>query len=74
MDTQTKERLDDLLQDFEALRDRQVGYPCNQDFDYSALLPFLAYVPNNVGDPSTTVTSSATPTRWSARSSASSPT
>ena len=51
MDTQTKERLDDLLQDFEALRDRQVGYPCNQDFDYSALLPFLAYVPNNVGDP-----------------------
>ena len=51
MDTKTQERLDDLLQDFDELRDRQVGYPCNQDFDYSALLPFLSYCPNNVGDP-----------------------
>ena len=28
-----------------------VGYPCNQEFDYSALLPFLSYSANNVGDP-----------------------
>ena len=47
----TQERLDALLRDFQELRPRLVGYPCNQDFDYSALLPFLAYCPNNVGDP-----------------------
>ena len=47
----TQERLDALLRDFEALHRRQVGYPCNQDFDYSALLPFLSYTPNNIGDP-----------------------
>ncbi len=47
----TQQRLDALLRDFEELRDRLVGYPCNQDFDYSALLPFLSYAPNNVGDP-----------------------
>ena len=47
----TQSRLDALLRDFEELRDRLVGYPCNQDFDYSALLPFFSYAPNNVGDP-----------------------
>ena len=47
----TQERLDALLRDFQALSQHQVGYPCNQDFDYSALLPFLAFCPNNVGDP-----------------------
>ena len=49
--TPTQNRLDALLRDFEELRHRLVGYPCNQDFDYSALLPFLSYCPNNVGDP-----------------------
>ena len=49
--TRTQERLDALLRDFETLRHRLVGYPCNQSFDYSALLPFLSYCPNNVGDP-----------------------
>ena len=49
--TTTQSRLDTLLRDFEELRDRLVGYPCNQDFDYSALLPFFSYAPNNVGDP-----------------------
>ena len=49
--TTTQSRLDALLREFEELRDRLVGYPCNQDFDYSALLPFLSYSPNNVGDP-----------------------
>ena len=47
----TQERLDALLRDFEVLSQHQVGYPCNQSFDYSALLPFLAYGPNNIGDP-----------------------
>ena len=51
MKAETKERLDELLRDFEELGSRLVGYPCNQDFDYSALLPFLGYVANNVGDP-----------------------
>ena len=49
--TPTQHRLDALLRDFEELRHRLVGYPCNQDFDYSALLPFLSYSANNVGDP-----------------------
>ena len=49
METQT--RLDALLCDFEALGRRQVGYPCNQTFDYSALLPFMRYALNNIGDP-----------------------
>ena len=49
--TETQARLDALLAYFEEQRARQVGYPCNQDFDYSALTPFLDYCPNNVGDP-----------------------
>ncbi len=48
---QTQERLDDLLRDFAELRERSVGYPCNLDFDYTTLLPFLSYSLNNVGDP-----------------------
>ena len=51
MDAKTRKRLDALLRDFEALKSHLVGYPCNQDFDYSALLPFLSYSANNVGDP-----------------------
>ena len=49
MDTQ--KRLDSLLQDLETLTREQVGYPCNQSYDYSALWPFLRYSANNVGDP-----------------------
>ena len=44
-------RLDALLEDFEGFAQRQIGYPCNQDFDYAALAPFLRYSINNVGDP-----------------------
>ena len=44
-------RLGALLRDFESLSQHQVGYPCNQNFDYSELLPFLQYCANNVGDP-----------------------
>ena len=51
MNTQTQKRLNGLLRDFESLKPQLVGYPCNQNFDYSALLPFLSYCPNNVGDP-----------------------
>jgi histidine decarboxylase len=46
-----RRRLDALLHRFDDLRRYFVGYPCNQDFDYSALAPFLAYSINNVGDP-----------------------
>lgn len=46
-----RERLDSLLRDFEQLWPTQIGYPVNQDFDYSELLPFLKYSANNVGDP-----------------------
>ena len=51
MDTQTRNRLDSLLREFEDLKSHLIGYPCNQDFDYSELLPFLNYCANNVGDP-----------------------
>ena len=51
MKADTQGRLDALLREFEGLRAHNVGYPCNQDFDYSALLPFMAYCANNVGDP-----------------------
>lgn len=46
-----RQRLEALQQDFEELRPSQIGYPVNQDFDYSELLPFLKYCANNVGDP-----------------------
>ena len=47
----TRAHLDALRSEFEELAQLQVGYPCNQDFDYSDLLPFLEYSLNNVGDP-----------------------
>ena len=47
----TRQRLDELESKFEALAGHFLGYPTNQDFDYSALLPFLSYNVNNVGDP-----------------------
>ncbi len=48
---EAQETLKGLLQFFETASQRQVGYPTNLDFDYSALLPFLQYAANNVGDP-----------------------
>ncbi len=48
---EARARLDALLEDLEGFARRQIGYPCNQDFDYSALAPFLRYSINNVGDP-----------------------
>lgn len=49
--SETQVRLDALLSDFEKLAQRQVGYPCNQNFDYSELFDFMRYCLNNVGDP-----------------------
>ncbi len=51
VDGNTQARLDSLLARFEEHGPRNVGYPCNSIFDYSALLPFMGYVINNVGDP-----------------------
>ncbi|MCY4625936.1 MAG: histidine decarboxylase [Chloroflexi bacterium] len=48
---EAQETLKGLLQFFETASRRQVGYPTNLAFDYSALLPFLQYAANNVGDP-----------------------
>lgn len=49
--SEIQKRLDGLLGDIHAATRQQIGYPVNQDFDYSALLPFLDYSINNVGDP-----------------------
>ncbi|WP_218279903.1 hypothetical protein [Verrucomicrobium spinosum] len=46
-----RQRLDALHERLDALRPRNIGYPCNQDFDYEDLFPFLSYSINNVGDP-----------------------
>ena len=47
----TQETLDHLLAEIQTAAGQQVGYPANQNFDYSPLLPFLKYSLNNVGDP-----------------------
>jgi histidine decarboxylase len=44
-------RLENFLGKLHHLRRYFVGYPCNQDFDYSALAPFFDFATNNVGDP-----------------------
>ena len=47
----TRERLDSYLREFDRLGRNLVGYPCNQEFDCTALLPFMRHAINNVGDP-----------------------
>ena len=49
--SEIQERLDRLLAEIKAASNQQVGYPGNQNFDYSPLLPFLKYSLNNIGDP-----------------------
>jgi len=44
-------RLDALHAQFASTRPFSIGYPCNQEFDYSALFRFLEFAANNVGDP-----------------------
>ena len=50
-DSEIQAKLDSLLEQMRTGSDWQVGFPGNQKFDYSALLPFLQFSLNNVGDP-----------------------
>ena len=50
-ESEIHQRLDALLEHMKSASDRQVGFPGNQKFDYSALLPFFEYSLNNLGDP-----------------------
>ena len=49
--TEAQERLAALAEEFNVKSQTAMGYPVNLDYDYSALLPFLQYSANNVGDP-----------------------
>jgi histidine decarboxylase len=51
LSNEARSRLDALLERMQSASQTLVGYPCNQAFDYSELLPLLAYSLNNVGDP-----------------------
>lgn len=51
LNQQDQARLDELLRTVGAHTEHFLGYPVAKDFDYSALLPFLAYPLNNLGDP-----------------------
>ena len=44
-------RLAELLETIRDEESRQVGYPANQNLDYSHLAPFLSLSLNNLGDP-----------------------
>ena len=46
-----KARLEQIYHKFVREADHLLGYPTNSLFDYSTLLPFLAFGANNVGDP-----------------------
>lgn len=46
-----RKRLERLHDRLDGLRRRSIGYPCNQEFDYAELAPFLDFAINNVGDP-----------------------
>ena len=46
-----QQKLDNLLKVCERESDFFLGYPCNPEFNYSSLYPFLDYSLNNVGDP-----------------------
>ena len=51
INTEAQERLAALTEEFNVKSQTAMGYPVNLDYDYSALLPFLQYSANNVGDP-----------------------
>lgn len=50
--TDAKKKLDDLYNQLREASSMVTGYPCNLDFDYSELYPFLTFHINNIGDPS----------------------
>jgi histidine decarboxylase len=45
------QELDTLFAELQHHRHTMVGYPCNQNFDYSPLYRFLQFSINNIGDP-----------------------
>lgn len=51
LSAEDRARLDALFARLSELAPRNVGYPCNQVFDYSELYRFLEFAANNVGDP-----------------------
>ena len=51
LSTEDRAKLDALFSHLDELAPRNVGYPCNQDFDYTDLARFLKFAANNVGDP-----------------------
>lgn len=48
-----RSRLEALFSNLKDMVPRNIGYPCNQVFDYSELFRFLEFSANNVGDPFT---------------------
>ena len=48
---EARARLEAIIEGFQAAAQTQIGYPVNQDYDYSDLLPILQYSANNIGDP-----------------------
>ncbi|MSR32183.1 MAG: histidine decarboxylase [Gemmataceae bacterium] len=44
-------RLSQLLESLQGESQNFIGYPCNSQFDYSPLFPFLSLPLNNLGDP-----------------------
>ncbi|WP_338847235.1 histidine decarboxylase [Massilia sp. W12] len=51
LNPQDRQRLQDLQTEIARRTENFLGYPVSKDFDYSALLPFLSYPLNNLGDP-----------------------
>lgn len=51
LSAEDSKRLHDKLAEIDARHDFMAGYPCNQFFDYSDLLPLMKHSANNVGDP-----------------------
>lgn len=51
LNPEDRQRIDDLYDRLLKLRGKNIGYPCNQDFDYTELFRFLQFSANNVGDP-----------------------
>lgn len=51
LNPEDRQRLDDLYDRLLKLRSKNIGYPCNQDFDFTELFRFLQFSVNNVGDP-----------------------
>ena len=46
-----EQRLLSFLDELKVKNETFIGYPVNTSFDYSAILPFLNFSINNVGDP-----------------------